>query len=451
MRKVHQVEHMSKIAVSSFVGNENIPPKSVGTPLQGVVNTSNNEIHEKDWHKSSGKKSDLTDVALLNSSDESVTKDIAANTEGKSTADVNNPYTDPGNNVTNEEDSSEKASMDLSISDDENLKELMETENHESKVLETEETDNSTLPTENKLESNLETGDIEEVNEIAISNVIDPRANPLEAGNIEEVNEMINSNVVKSRANSNTNVDEEGFTEVTYKRQKGRNRDNTTQYVGPYDKDRRKGKHVPKKVRNIRFGLDHVTRDESKRYKNARIFKRTVDVRFYLDAKTAILAGNNEILFKETQVSFNGRILETQFLFRQHQFRIMNVYAPPTIEERMRFFSAWSLTKKEDAINIIAGDFNTNITDINRISQAPSHNDPTRQKLEMLMEGMIDTAIVAEQSPFLTFYQKTRGQNLMTTRLDYIFLEDHELNFEKNTSCRAYWQWEQKSAGRKGA
>ncbi|CAG8496033.1 38179_t:CDS:2, partial [Gigaspora margarita] len=46
---------------------------------------------------------------------------------------------------------------------------------------------------------------------------------------------------------------------------------------------------------------------------------------------------------------------------------------------------------------------------------------------------MTDTAIVADQSPFITFYQKTRGQNLMATRLDYIFVEDQYAQYCKRT------------------
>ncbi|CAG8565192.1 1632_t:CDS:2 [Dentiscutata erythropus] len=52
------------------------------------------------------------------------------------------------------------------------------------------------------------------------------------------------------------------------------------------------------------------------------------------------------------------------------------------------------------------------------------------------MEGMIDTAIVTIQRPFLAFYQKTKGHNIIATRLDYIFVEEQYAQCCKKTCTR---------------
>ncbi|CAG8823434.1 4509_t:CDS:1, partial [Gigaspora rosea] len=69
-----------------------------------------------------------------------------------------------------------------------------------------------------------------------------------------------------------------------------------------------------------------------------------------------------------------------------------NVYAPPNSTERGNFFDSWKPSTNSEAINIIGGDFNTNLDPLNnKISQIQIHNDLTREKLSELMKGFTDT------------------------------------------------------------
>ncbi|CAG8774887.1 14438_t:CDS:2, partial [Gigaspora rosea] len=105
-------------------------------------------------------------------------------------------------------------------------------------------------------------------------------------------------------------------------------------------------------------------------------------------SKTVILAGNKEIKFEEVKEDSNGRIISTVFTYKHRMYQVMNVYAPPCIEERSRFFNNWVPEISDNRINILAGDFNVNIDPtVNRISQAPPHNDATVRKLKDLIEG----------------------------------------------------------------
>ncbi|CAG8691116.1 15892_t:CDS:1, partial [Gigaspora rosea] len=95
-------------------------------------------------------------------------------------------------------------------------------------------------------------------------------------------------------------------------------------------------------------------------------------------SKTAILAGRKEINLEEIKESYNGRVLSARFNFKRHSYMITNVYAPPNIEDRVTFFNSWSPQIDEEAINIIARDFNVNLNPYeNRISRAEPYNDPS--------------------------------------------------------------------------
>jgi len=180
-------------------------------------------------------------------------------------------------------------------------------------------------------------------------------------------------------------------------------------------------------------------------------------------SKVAILAGNRDIKFENIEESHQGRVLCTEFYYRKRLFRVINVYAPPALDERIRFFGTWLIQRNTNAVNIVAGDFNVNLDpNINRISHVPPHNDPSREKLKELTCGMVDTVVAASQTPFLTYFQKTRGGHNMATRLDYIFVDeqnaqycqrtltkfgnsDHlmvstEMNFSKNSLQTSYWK-----------
>ncbi|CAG8815026.1 14063_t:CDS:1, partial [Racocetra fulgida] len=101
---------------------------------------------------------------------------------------------------------------------------------------------------------------------------------------------------------------------------------------------------------------------------------------------------------------------------------------------RQEFLEVWTPSINTNAINIVAGDFNTNLNPSdNRISQSQSHYDPTRNKLQELMEGFTDTAYVSKTKPFVTYYQTVRNGRSMATRLDYIFLDNDNIQMCKKS------------------
>ncbi|CAG8748646.1 2828_t:CDS:1, partial [Racocetra fulgida] len=137
------------------------------------------------------------------------------------TISTNNPYITSDNNKKKDDNNSKKDPIDQLISDKENLDELIEAENH--KDIETHETGDLLPPLENSSTNNLEVNSMEGVSKVA---------------SLKDT---------KIKATTNTRIDDEGFIEVSYKRQIGRTRNSSLQYVEPYNRDRKKGKYVPKK------------------------------------------------------------------------------------------------------------------------------------------------------------------------------------------------------------
>ncbi|CAG8824222.1 13286_t:CDS:1, partial [Gigaspora rosea] len=90
----------------------------------------------------------------------------------------------------------------------------------------------------------------------------------------------------------------------------------------------------------------------------------------------------------------SGQVMEANITYRHLKFQLINVYTPPNIEERTRFFNNWSPRINEEGITILAGDFNTNLDPYgNRISRSPPSNDPTRKLFSDLIAEYIDTAL----------------------------------------------------------
>ena len=55
--------------------------------------------------------------------------------------------------------------------------------------------------------------------------------------------------------------------------------------------------------------------------------------------RTAILAGNKDICFKNTKTDLNNRVLSTNFSYKNLSFQISNIYASPNQEDRKLFFN----------------------------------------------------------------------------------------------------------------
>ncbi|CAG8802700.1 4863_t:CDS:1, partial [Gigaspora rosea] len=102
-------------------------------------------------------------------------------------------------------------------------------------------------------------------------------------------------------------------------------------------------------------------------------------------SKVAILARNRDIKFENVEESHQGSVLSAEFQYRKRSFRAVNIYAPPALEERVRFIDGWSINKNTNVVNIVAGDFNVNLDlEVNRISHVTPNNDPSKRKLKEL-------------------------------------------------------------------
>ncbi|CAG8822274.1 42988_t:CDS:2 [Gigaspora margarita] len=253
-KKVLHMGCKSKVASNNTTGKEDIPPTLEETTVQNITDEDNKEKKANSWHRAveeelvatksvaienmreenatasenssvidierSGKKSGLVDVALPLNSGEIAIEDTTTSTEGKNIADPNsicnssnletsqnevvttttrkcenNPYIATNSNITKNNNDSERdlTDLDLVISDEENLEDLMEAENHEGKDIEIVESGNMTTPLEDK------------------------SMNDLEENRIEEVSKIANSKDTEVKATTNTRMDDEGFIKVSYK------------------------------------------------------------------------------------------------------------------------------------------------------------------------------------------------------------------------------------------
>src|SRR2546421_8333524 len=74
---------------------------------------------------------------------------------------------------------------------------------------------------------------------------------------------------------------------------------------------------------------------------------------------------------------------------------------------------------------ILTGDFNVNILPQNRISLNYARPDPSRLPLLKKLDHLVDTQILASIPSLQTFSQNTKGNRLLLTKLDYIFLSEN--------------------------
>ena len=121
--------------------------------------------------------------------------------------------------------------------------------------------------------------------------------------------------------------------------------------------------------------------------------------------KTAIFAGNKNITFKDIELDLDNRVITTNFKFKDLTFQISNIYTPLNLGNRKLFFDKWTPLLKEDSINIITGDFNTNLyPEKDRTSEAAPQHDTTRVQLQNLIKNFTDSSDFAKTRPFHTFF-----------------------------------------------
>ena len=159
------------------------------------------------------------------------------------------------------------------------------------------------------------------------------------------------------------------------------------------------------------------------------------------------------------KIDHDGRVITASYTYKSFSFFITNVYAPPNTNNRIVFFDNWTPQVKENAINIIAGDFNVNLKpETNRISQAAAQSDPSRNQLLELTRKFTNSAEIAGPTPFFTFHQNTQGGNMMATCLDYIFIDENQSHLVSKVTthfgnsdhllvnCSLNFNWEQKQS-----
>src|SRR5690349_15944245 len=135
--------------------------------------------------------------------------------------------------------------------------------------------------------------------------------------------------------------------------------------------------------------------------------------------KTAILAGNKDITFKNIELDLNNRAISTNFKYKELTFQVSNIYAPPSPGDRKLFFEKWIPQIKENAINIIGGDFNTNLyPERDRISKAAPQRDTTKEQLQELTKNFLESSNLAKTKPFYTFFQRTQDNRTMAIHLN---------------------------------
>ena len=96
-------------------------------------------------------------------------------------------------------------------------------------------------------------------------------------------------------------------------------------------------------------------------------------------SKTAILTENKNIIFTDIEIDLDNRIISTNFVYKELIFQISNIYTPPNPSNKKLFFKKQLPQLKENSINIIAGDFNTNLySEIDKTREVVSLQDIIR-------------------------------------------------------------------------
>ena len=135
---------------------------------------------------------------------------------------------------------------------------------------------------------------------------------------------------------------------------------------------------------------------------------------------TAILINNPKIIINNTFAT-NKRALIIDLALGSHSFRIETVYLPPDRRNRLQFLETWQPSANQDNY-ILTGDFNTNIFPQNRMASTQARPDSSRDVLLGKLDQLIDTQVLAAVLTMQTFSQNTRNNNILLTKLDYIFL-----------------------------
>src|SRR6266516_722088 len=148
---------------------------------------------------------------------------------------------------------------------------------------------------------------------------------------------------------------------------------------------------------------------------------------------TAILSNNKSITFFDSFHSHSDRILTSHFLFKGLKFRLLNIYAPASIQDRHKFWNNVQLPLDPDFITICGGDFNCNLNPSrDRVSSSALRTDPSIPALSSRLVDFVDTYSDSNSSPLFTFQMNTSSGHILT-RLDYILVDTLHSSFDYQT------------------
>src|SRR6266516_1636260 len=148
---------------------------------------------------------------------------------------------------------------------------------------------------------------------------------------------------------------------------------------------------------------------------------------------TSILSNNKSITFFDSFHSHSDRILTSHFLFKGLKFRLLNIYAPASIQDRHKFWNNVQLPLDPDFITICGGDFNCNLNPSrDRVSSSALRTDPSIPALSSCLVDFVDTYSDSNPSPLFTFQMNTSSGHILT-RLDYILVDTLHSSFDYQT------------------
>lgn len=102
--------------------------------------------------------------------------------------------------------------------------------------------------------------------------------------------------------------------------------------------DRRKCQKTFTLLKGYKLDIILLQETNTNNDKNLNYIKKQYPYNSIWSTKTAILAGNRKVKFKETNMSSDGRTITTSTKYKQTYFQLTNIYAPLNLRERLIFF-----------------------------------------------------------------------------------------------------------------
>lgn len=132
------------------------------------------------------------------------------------------------------------------------------------------------------------------------------------------------------------------------------------------------------------------------------------------------LCGNVNFIYKDN----DGRFLHVQFIFNDKIYNIINVYAGNIVNERAVFFDFLNNYLKNYENIVIAGDWNTTLSNIDRCSRTVHKHDIAVRNLEKVMSEHNIFDIWRYRNPERIVFSRKRvcEGELKQSRIDYFLL-----------------------------